>query len=106
MDVPCLATAGPMEVLETRLSEVARQLRLLRKRMQRETRGQDTLWYIASVLHSLALGEPSAAMALHEKERPRDATVLAHWPRQLHIAEAETPEAETSCLTTAPETAE
>ena len=106
MDVPCPATARPMEVLETRLREVGRELRLQRKRMQREARGQDTLWQTACLVHWLAPAEPSAAVAFLEKQRPRDATVLAHWPRQLEIAEAQTPEAERSRLTTAPGTAE
>ena len=105
MDVSNPATARPMEVLETRLSQIARELRLQRKRMQREARGQDAVWQTACLVHWLAPGEPGAAMAFLERHRPRDATVVLHWPRQLEIAEAQTPEAERSRLTTAPGTA-
>ena len=79
---------------------------LQRKRTQREARGQDTFWQTACLVHWLAPGEPGAAMAFLERQRPRDATVVAHWLRQLDIAEAQTPEAERSRLTTAPGTAE
>lgn len=97
-----MAAPGRVQVLQTSLDEVARQLRLLRRRKDAEARAEQRLWQTACLVRWLAPGAPEAAVAFLEKHRPEDGTERAQWARQLEVAETSTTAEERARLTTFP----
>lgn len=102
MSAERMDSGSRLQVLQKSLDEVARELRLLRRRQQGDSRIGEALWQTACLVHWLAPGEPEAAIAFLQKQRPQDTTDRVQWTQLLEAAEKSTPEEERLRLTTTP----
>jgi len=102
MSAERMDSGSRLQVLQKSLDEVARELRLLRRRQQGDSRIGEALWQTACLVHWLAPGEPEAAIAFLQKQRPQDTTDRVQWTQLLEAAEKSMPEKERLRLTTPP----
>ena len=91
-----------LQVLQTSLAEVDRDLRQLRRRQEGECRQRRALWETACLVHWLAPGEPEAAMAFLEMQHPLGPAETALWARHLQATETCTVQEERHRLTSSP----